>query len=247
MGWFWADRQSPADSSPAHETSSGFAKCPVAHDAPSALPLSTGRCPVDHSSEAINPLNQMPNLSQQRISTAQGVHLPTDREISTIPKSKDGGNWEYPSAQQLYNAMVRKGYCQSGEHVESMLSVHNFLNERAWQEILEWEQLFGPTSSTPSLVRFTGRPASLSPKAYLYSSVYGQQPFDRHDWYVDRDGKEVRYVIDYYDAPNDEDGNGVFFLDIRPALDSPGAAFVRIKKWTSETWAVAAGKAPPQS
>ena len=23
-------------------------------------------------------------------------------------------------------------------------------------------------------------------------------PFDRHDWYVDRCGKEVRYVIDFY-------------------------------------------------
>ena len=24
------------------------------------------------------------------------------------------------------------------------------------------------------------------------------EPFDRHDWFVDRDGCEVRYVIDYY-------------------------------------------------
>lgn len=245
MGWFWAD-ENPSSalsiaSSVSRERPSSGAQCPVAHTAPSALPSSSGRCPIDH--EAINPLNQMPNLSQHQISDAQGVRLPTDREISTIPKSSHGGNWEYPSAQQLYNAMVRKGYAQSGEHVESMLSVHNFLNERAWQEILEWEQLSAPqSSSSPSLVRFTGRPASLSPKAYLYSSIYGHAPFDRHDWYVDRNGREVRYVIDYYDAPNDEEGNGVFYLDIRPALDSPGAALTRIKKWTSETWAVAAGK-----
>ena len=26
----------------------------------------------------------------------------------------------------------------------------------------------------------------------------GQLPFDRHDWYVDRCGQEVRYVIDFY-------------------------------------------------
>ena len=25
-------------------------------------------------------------------------------------------------------------------------------------------------------------------------------PFDRHDWWVDRCGKEVRYTIDYYYA-----------------------------------------------
>ena len=34
-----------------------------------------------------------------------------------------------------------------------------------------------------------------------------QLPFDRHDWIVDRNGKEVRYVIDYYDVgePVDKD------------------------------------------
>jgi cytochrome c heme-lyase len=26
----------------------------------------------------------------------------------------------------------------------------------------------------------------------------GAVPFDRHDWIVDRCGKEVRYVIDFY-------------------------------------------------
>ena len=26
----------------------------------------------------------------------------------------------------------------------------------------------------------------------------GQLPFDRHDWWVDRCGQEVRYVIDFY-------------------------------------------------
>ena len=25
-------------------------------------------------------------------------------------------------------------------------------------------------------------------------------PFDRHDWIVDRCGKDVRYIIDYYDG-----------------------------------------------
>jgi hypothetical protein len=29
-------------------------------------------------------------------------------------------------------------------------------------------------------------------------------PFDRHDWFVDRNGREVRYVIDYYFNPNYE-------------------------------------------
>ena len=37
-----------------------------------------------------------------------------------------------------------------------------------------------------------------SPLARLSSWRTGQMPFDRHDWYVDRCGKEVRYVIDFY-------------------------------------------------
>ena len=37
-----------------------------------------------------------------------------------------------------------------------------------------------------------------SPLARVSAWRTGQMPFDRHDWYVDRCGKEVRYVIDFY-------------------------------------------------
>ena len=37
-----------------------------------------------------------------------------------------------------------------------------------------------------------------SPLARLHTWMGGQLPFDRHDWYVDRCGQEVRYVIDFY-------------------------------------------------
>ena len=35
-------------------------------------------------------------------------------------------------------------------------------------------------------------------------------PFDRHDWTVDRCGKEVRYCIDYYDTDDS------YWIDARP-------------------------------
>ena len=75
-------------------------------------------------------------------------------------------------------------------------------------------------------------------------------PFDRHDWIVTRpanpsasvsspageksdqnSGQTIttRYVIDYYSAPPDEDGNPVFSLDVRPALDSFESVSQRIK------------------
>jgi hypothetical protein len=37
-----------------------------------------------------------------------------------------------------------------------------------------------------------------SPLARLRSWLGGPLPFDRHDWYVERCGREVRYVIDFY-------------------------------------------------
>ncbi|EON64776.1 hypothetical protein W97_04009 [Coniosporium apollinis CBS 100218] len=91
-----------------------------------------------------NPLNYMPSLSNKRESSHQSADLPLSRERSSIPKGDGTGNWEYPSPQQMYNAMLRKGYTDTDTSaVESMVAVHNFLNEGAWAEIAEWERRFG--------------------------------------------------------------------------------------------------------
>jgi hypothetical protein len=80
----------------------------------------------------------MPELSQSP-ATDQSVALPTARTESSIPRGQDG-KWEYPSPQQFYNALVRKGWVTPEEHIETMVDIHNFLNERAWQEVLKWEK-----------------------------------------------------------------------------------------------------------
>lgn len=142
-----------------------------------------------------NPLNYMfSDLSQEK-AEHQTIALPTEREPSTIPKGRGDGNWEYPSPQQMYNALLRKGYTDTdATAVESMVSVHNFLNEGAWAEIVEWERRFGQglgkgwdnckrgeagsmaSASTgldvdqvpqPSLMRFMGRPTEMTPKAFM--------------------------------------------------------------------------------
>jgi cytochrome c heme-lyase len=80
-------------------------------------------------------------LSNER-SANQSQSLPLSREASTIPKG-DGSLWEYPSPQQMYNAMLRKGYTDTpADAVESMVGIHNFLNEGAWAEIMGWERRF---------------------------------------------------------------------------------------------------------
>ena len=115
--------------------------------------------------------------------------------MSTIPRGDADGNWEYPSPQQMYNAMLRKGYTDTPQDaVESMVAVHNFLNEGAWNEIVEWERRFSKglsrgwqlskqgderaltrtaieaeaaNDSGPKLVKFMGRPNDMTPKAAM--------------------------------------------------------------------------------
>jgi cytochrome c heme-lyase len=106
------------------------------------------------------------------------------------------------------------------------------------------------------LERFQGRPGELSPKARFHlwagalfpSKFNTEPPFDRHDWIVTRpldpptegqQGKSgrtttTRYVIDYYSAPDDEEGNPVFSLDVRPALDSFESISQRVRVGVEE-------------
>ncbi len=97
---------------------------------------------MGHDGADINPLNQMPTLSQSPANN-QAESLPTERTVSSIPRD-EAARWEYPSPQQFHNALVRKGWETPEEHVETMVQIHNFLNEQAWQEILKWEKKENP-------------------------------------------------------------------------------------------------------
>ena len=107
--------------------------------------------------------------------------------------------------------------------MNTVIAIHNNMNENTWSQVLEWEKLRNPyvasytssssstitttTATTTSLVdtgreskllRFMGKPDDYSPKARIKMLFGHPPPFDRHDWIVDRGGIEVRYVIDYY-------------------------------------------------
>lgn len=76
-------------------------------------------------------------------------------------------------------------------------------------------------------------------------------PFDRHDWYVERkvggEVKEIRYVIDYYEGPDDPNGEPVFYLDVRPAVDTPTLAIERMMRWGGDVWYRASGASTRES
>ncbi|KAI8061833.1 cytochrome c heme lyase [Gilbertella persicaria] len=194
-------------------------------------------CPM-HKAEKdeLNKLNMIPNLSQAP-QQDQKIQLPTERVISSIPKSKDdSAKWEYPSPQQFYNALRRKGWETPEEEIETMVDIHNFLNEEAWQEVLRWEAKYNDCVEDPYLSKFQGRPKEMTPKAKWHTFFGAPKPFDRHDWYISRCGQSRRYVIDYYEAPEDVPGVPVFHLDVRPALDDAESIMVRFKEAAKTKW-----------
>ncbi|CDS04228.1 hypothetical protein LRAMOSA07168 [Lichtheimia ramosa] len=214
------------------------AECPMHQK--EKKPAPPPECPMHQTpvTDKINELNMMPSQLGHERQPDQQVDLPTERVISSIPRADKESRWEYPSPQQFYNALRRKGWETPEEHVETMVDIHNFLNEEAWDQVLKWESNFEcKCEDDPYLVRLQGRPNDISPKAWWHSLWGSPRPFDRHDWYVGRCGEQRRYVIDYYEGAEEQPGVPVFFLDVRPAVDDMGSAFVRLKQAASEKWA----------
>ena len=92
-----------------------------------------------------------------------------------------------------------------------------------------WESLHSEECKSPKLKSFGGKAKYFSPRARLRGWLGYELPFDRHDWIVDRCGKEVRYIIDYYDGDLDPGSHRFAQLDVRPAMDSFEAVADRMK------------------
>lgn len=231
---------SSTTSSATTSTASTSSECPVRYKNPNAYNV---------YSQKIDPKNQMPVTANQQPATDQQADLSKERVSSSIPKGgTDADTWLYPSPQMFWNALVRKNKTEGASEadIDAVIAVHNNMNETTWKQVLSWEEIHLPTTrqtpgGEPKLLRFMGRPDELSPKARIKMLFGHPAPFDRHDWIVDRGGKEVRYVIDYY---HDESGVGLdvrpglhdtksirsIHVDVRPALDSVQALMDRVIK-----------------
>jgi cytochrome c heme-lyase len=125
--------------------------------------------------------------------------------------------------------------------MKNIIKIHNFNNEKAWKEILKWEMAFhlNECPNGPKLKKFGGKAQEFSPRARIRSLMGYELPFDRHDWIIDRCGRDVRYIIDYYDGGHVDDKTGNFaLLDVRPAMDSFGNVWDRMRvafwRWTRD-------------
>ncbi|KAF8929198.1 Cytochrome c1 heme lyase [Dissophora ornata] len=147
-----------------------------------------------------------------------GAHAPD-------PDSDQEKVWIYPSEQMFFNAMKRKNWNPREEDMKFVVPIHNMVNEMAWKHILKWENLMENTCGGPKLVKFEGKPKEITPKARVRSWMGYTLPFDRHDWVVDRCGKQVTYIIDFYSGQPDPRYPEApsFYLDVRPKLTMDGA------------------------
>jgi cytochrome c heme-lyase len=226
-------------------------KCPVDHSTREAwakktnvvaepvapVSITKSECPVDHSTRSswlskvsISPQNvpeaievgcTSDSLDKEPVAVSTDVNLPTEREISSIPRTSANSNWVYPSQKQFYDAMRRKKWDPLASDMNTVVPIHNIVNERAWQHIMNWEKAYREDAIKQcggiSLTSFKGDLKKLTPRAWFKSTILGEEkPFDRHDWIISRCGVEVEYVIDFYGSAADS----TVFLDVRPKLNS---------------------------
>ncbi|KAK2195214.1 Holocytochrome c-c1 synthase [Babesia duncani] len=160
--------------------------------------------------------NMMPNLPNVPLNTA-GANLDTDTQVSSIPRADRNENWRYPSPMQFYNALVlkKKTNKQEAQYIKEAVRAHNAVNEKSWEKIKSWEDMHRECER-PELRRFVGRYNDRTLKSYFVSLF-------------SRCGKEIRYIIDYYDDPRITDDLQVH-IDARPALDSFGNIIDRIRR-----------------
>lgn len=211
-------------------------KCPIDHK----KNFNSDTCPIDHKN--------LTDDERQKPHPEQPFDLSKDRVVSSIPKADGSGNWMYPSEQMFWNAMIRKGWNWKsetqddkfkGKDMSEIIKIHNANNEAAWEELLKWERVLHAKECPigPKLKRFNGDATNFTPRARIRHWLGYELPFDRHDWIVDRCGKEVHYVIDYYEGELDSKTGNFALLDVRPAMDSLENIWDRMrvawKRWTS--------------
>lgn len=139
----------------------------------------------------------------------------------------------YPSEKQFYGSATAKGHELDPSDMKMVIAIHNAVNEKTWQDILRYEALHVEECATPKLAHFIGRPGDASPKSRILGMLGRTEPFDRHDWHVDRCGTPVRYVVDFYDGKPTPDKPIAIHIDARPAVSFGGIAD-RFRLWARD-------------
>lgn len=157
-------------------------QCPIINESKANTQASSAKCPATQAAmQSKCPSNTTGDLDKDHLKWIENVNavvasnpsaLDSSRTVSSIPKHQ-GANWEYPSHSQFYAALLRKNKPAPPENINTMVDIHNFLNEACWDEIQRWENKYHCECQQRYLIKFQGKPNELSPLARFYSAVYG--------------------------------------------------------------------------
>ncbi len=151
---------------------------------------------------------------------------PPSGSVSSIPSKT--GFWTYPSPSRFLSSVENKGHVVNPKDIPSAVSVHNAVNDVTWQKIMGWEKS-AETCNTRFLEKFYGDSKYGSMKSKVFGYVKGwTDPFDTHVWVVNRCGKSVKYLIDFYNgsAANIDASSKMpvsVFVDVRPKVEDWGS------------------------
>jgi len=233
-----SDSARPAVCPVNHGQAPKAAVCPVNHGQGAAVPHGHGSAPSsDHSGPADGPDHEVPLHPFFKSKVPQGIETEYDSDLEKIPESSipatnrgnspDGSRWINPSPAQLYRALARRNKAIDISDAAAVAMVHEAVIDQSWQAVMVYENLHKDKCPNPALARFQGMWGKHSIKAQMTMRTSGLEPFDRHDWTVDRCGKEIRYILDYYSMEEEDPETGevdtAYFIDARPALTFGGA------------------------
>ena len=151
---------------------------------------------TDQDSTSSTPAGPVPTgkrvrrLSEDRVISSiprYAAETPVASSSTTTPDAPSGhssadatgeeNKWVYPSEGQFFRAMLRKhqaGLYSDGSNppnpadMQTIVPIHNAVNEKAWAEVLKWEAGQGGTKCGGiRLVSFKGRPKERTPKAWI--------------------------------------------------------------------------------
>ncbi|QPG73598.1 hypothetical protein FOA43_000910 [Brettanomyces nanus] len=225
MSLFWANPR--VDDNSTDFISRTDEVCPVS-DKDKRLSTVTANYEAVESCSSEN-MNELEAVDELDVSKGE---LSDQRQISSIPRTGEDSNWIYPSQKQFYKAMKRKQWEPESEDMKTVVPLHNLVNEVAWDYIQQWEEGQGGLECGGiKLTSFKGNSHKLTPRALFRHYVFGHElPFDRHDWTIDRCGKNVDYVIDFYSKTQEKGAEPTFYLDVRPKLNSVEGWRLRVVK-----------------
>ncbi|UVC49525.1 cytochrome C1 heme lyase [Theileria orientalis] len=155
------------------------------------------------------------------------------RAKSTIPSKQSC--WLYPSHRQFYKSTLSKGHDVDAKLIPTIVEIHNLINEKAWEHVMEYESLHKSSCTNPVLIHFVGRKDKPTIKSILNAIIGYKRPYDRHDWTVDRCGKRRRYILDFYEGFSENPDKMGVHIDVRPDLSFDGICD-RLRLWVHKSF-----------